>query len=171
MPNALNYRVGPHPGCPFKCLMRRTTEKDPRQGSPLSACTGGATEKDWLKGPSDHQLQEAWKKDSDRAITPVVEAVCVTALLALPGYPQAEQLRYLHTQLSLGQSFHRQKNSCTYACWFASVVSYSLRPCGLWLARLLCQGVGFTKQEYWSVLANTGCHTLLEHSISCCPSC
>ena len=71
----------------------------------------------------------------------------------------------------LGQSFHRQKNSCTYTCWVASVVSYSLRPCGLWLARLLCQGVGFTRQEYWSVLAHTGCHTLLEHSISCCPSC
>ena len=22
---------------------------------------------------------------------------------------------------------------------------------------------GFSRQEYWSVLANTGCHTLLEH--------
>ena len=21
MPDVLNYRVGPHPGCPFKCLM------------------------------------------------------------------------------------------------------------------------------------------------------
>ena len=27
-----------------------------------------------------------------------------------------------------------------------------------------------SRQEYWSVLANTGCHTLLEHYISCCPS-
>ena len=30
---------------------------------------------------------------------------------------------------------------------------------------------GFSRQEYWSILANTGCHTLLELSISCCPSC
>ena len=30
---------------------------------------------------------------------------------------------------------------------------------------------GFSRQEYWSVLANTGCYTLLEHCISCCPSC
>ena len=30
---------------------------------------------------------------------------------------------------------------------------------------------GFSRQEYWSVLANTGCHTLLEHCISCCLSC
>ena len=29
---------------------------------------------------------------------------------------------------------------------------------------------GFSRQECWSVLANTGCHTLLEHYISCSPS-
>ena len=40
----------------------------------------------------------------------------------------------------------------------------------LWPARLLCQGGGFSRQEYWSLLTNTGCHTLLEHYISCCPS-
>ena len=28
---------------------------------------------------------------------------------------------------------------------------------------------GFSRQEYWSVLANTGCHSLLEHYMSCCP--
>ena len=30
--------------------------------------------------------------------------------------------------------------------------------------------VGFSRQEYWSVLANTGCHTFPENYISCCPS-
>ena len=35
----------------------------------------------------------------------------------------------------------------------------SLQPCRLWLARLLCQGGGLSRQEYWSLLANTGCHT------------
>ena len=40
----------------------------------------------------------------------------------------------------------------------------------LWTARLLYQGRVFSRQEYWSVLANTGCHTLLEHYISCIPS-
>ena len=34
MPDALNCRVGPHPGCHFKCLMHRTTKNDPRQRSP-----------------------------------------------------------------------------------------------------------------------------------------
>ena len=75
-----NYRAGPHPGCPFKCLMcgstgqdpsqrgpsmclmHQTTEKDRRQGSPLSAWTGRATEKNWPKRPSDRQLQEAQSK-------------------------------------------------------------------------------------------------------------
>ena len=26
MPDTLNYRVGPRPGCPFKCLMYQSTE-------------------------------------------------------------------------------------------------------------------------------------------------
>ena len=51
-----------------------------------------------------------------------------------------------------------------------SVVSDSLQPCRLWPARLLCWGRGFSRQEYWSILVNTGCPTLLEHYISCCPS-
>ena len=46
---------------------------------------------------------------SSRAITPAVEAVCVTEHLALPGSLQAKQLHHLHAQLSLGQSCHRQK--------------------------------------------------------------
>ena len=143
-------------------LMLRTTEKDPRQGSPISAWTGRVTEKDWPKRPSDHQLQESWKK-TDRAITPAAEAVRVPAHLEPPGSLQAKQLHHLHAQLSLGESCHRQKNkSCFYACRVASVMSDSLRPCRLWPARLLCQGGGFSRQECWSVLANTGCHTLLE---------
>ena len=120
-PDPLDYRVGPHPGCPIKsltvliyrvgpqpgrgpsmCLTHRTTEKDPRQGSPLSAWMGSAMEKAkeafWL--PATRGL----KKDSDRAITPVVEAVHVPAHLALPASPQAKQLCHLHAQLSLGQN-------------------------------------------------------------------
>ena len=116
------------------------------------------TEKDWSKRPSDHQLQEAGKK-TDRAVTPVVEAVHVSAHLALPGPLQAKQLCHRYTQLSLGQSHHRQKKSCTYARRVALVVSNSLHPCGLWPARRLCQEVGFSQKEYWSGLANTGCHT------------
>ena len=49
-------------GGPSMCLMHWKTEKDPRQESPLSAWTGGATKKDWPKRPSDRQLQEAQKK-------------------------------------------------------------------------------------------------------------
>ena len=96
-----------------------------------------------------------------------MEAVYVPAHLVPPGSPQAKQLHHLHTQLSLRQSCRRQKMSCVYAHRLASVVSDSLGPCGLWPARLLCQGGGFSRQEYWSILANTGCHTVLEHFISC----
>ena len=61
--------------------------------------------------------------------------------------------------------------SCVYACRVTLIVSDSLLPCSLWLDKFLCQGGGFSRQEYWSALANTGCHILLEHCISCCPSC
>jgi len=66
-------------------------------------------EKDWPKRPSDCQLQEA-RKDSDRSITPVVEAVPVPAHLAQPRSLEAKQLCHLHVELSMGQSFHRPKS-------------------------------------------------------------
>ena len=98
----------------------------------------------------------------------MAQAVRVIAHLVLLGYPQAKKVCHHHAQLLLGQNCQRQKKPCTQAC-FGSV--WLLRPCRLWPARLLCQEGGFYRQEYWHILANTGCHTLLEHYISCCPSC
>ena len=92
MPDALNNRGGPQAREPSKCLNRWSYR-----------------ERLAKKRPSDCQLQEAQKKDSDRAINPVAEAVPVPAQLAPPGSLQAKQLHHLHTQLSLGQSCHRQK--------------------------------------------------------------
>ena len=40
----LNYRVGPYPGCPFKCLMRWSTEEDPTQGGSSMCLTCWTTE-------------------------------------------------------------------------------------------------------------------------------
>ena len=60
-----------------------------------------------------------------------------------------------------------KEKSCVYACRVGLVLSNSFQLC-----RLACQASllgGFSRQEYWSVLANTGCHTLLEHCISYCP--
>ena len=62
------------------------------------------------------------------------------------------------------------KKCCIYTHRVTLVVSDSLGRCGLWPARLLCQRGGFSRQEYWRILANTGFYTLLEHYISCCPS-
>ena len=168
MPKALNYRVGTHPECPCMRLMLQTSEKDSRQGSHPHAWTGRAMEKNWPKRSSDRQLQEAGKK-TDRAITPAAEAVHVPARLSPPGSLHSRQLHQFHTQPSLGQSCHRQKMSCIYALKIASVVSNYLWPSELWPARLLCQGGRFSRQEYWSILTNTGCHTLLSsvQSLSC----
>ena len=82
-------------------------------------------EKDWPKRPSDHQLQEA-RKDSDGTITPVAEAVHIPAHLVFLGSLKAKQLSHLHTQLSLGQSSHRQKNILCLRTQVTLVVSDSL---------------------------------------------
>ena len=64
----------------------------------------------------------------------------------------------------------KEKKSCICGRRVTLVMSESLWPCKLWPVRLPCKGEGFSRQEYWSVLANTGCLTLLEHYIFCCPS-
>ena len=91
------------------------------------------------------------KKDSDRAITPAAEAVCVLAHLAPPGSPQAKQLHHFHAQLSLGQSCRRQK----------SLASTCARL--LWLCLTLCDPVdcglpGFSVREGGSPGKNTGAY-------------
>ena len=110
-------------------------------------------------------------KNSDRAVTPATEAVCVPAHFTPPGFLQPEQLHNLHAQLSLGQNCHRQKKKkilglCTHGR-FSPTLCISV-DCGL--PGFSVREEGFSRQEYWSVLANTGCHTLLDHYISCCPS-
>ena len=56
----------------------------------------------------------------------------------------------------------------------------SMHAGSLWLYPTLCNPFnyglpgfsvrGFSRQEYWRVLANSDCHILLEHYISCCHS-
>ena len=139
-------------------------------------------EKDWSKRPSDHQLQEAGKK-TDRAVTPVVEAVHVSAHLALPGPLQAKQLCHRYTQLSLGQSCHRKKS-------MSSMHARSLQSCPTLDDPVDCGLPGVSVRKWGSPRKNTGadwpilvaipsqfssvarsCPTLLEDHISCCPSC
>ena len=124
---------------------------------------------DWPKRSSDCQLQEA-KKNSDRAITPAAEAVCVPEHLALPGSLKAKQLHHLHTQLSLEESCHRQKKKKK------SLVFMSARS--LWSCLTLCDPVdcglpGFSVRErvlQARILERTHCYTLLERYISYYPS-
>jgi len=156
--------VGPHPGCSFMCLTHQSTEKDPRQGK-LSAWMGGAERpaKEAFRWPDTRGS----KKDSDRAISPAWR-----------------QFVSLHSWCHQGP--HKPSNCATFtlnshqgraATGKNSLMS--MRAGLLWSSltlydpvdRLLCQGGGFSRQEYWSELASTGCHTLLEHYISCCPSC
>ena len=85
--------------------------------------------------------------------------------LVLPESPRHKQVHSLHTWPSLGQSGHRQKSLVFI------MHARSLRSCPTLSIPVDCglpgfRG-GFSRQEYWSALANTGFHTLLEHYISC----
>ena len=132
---------------------------------------GRATEKDWLKRPPDRSpavrgLERLWwARTSCGGGNP-----CPCAFGA-PWVPASQQRCHLHAQLSLGQSCHSHKKSCVCVCRDASVMSGSLQPCRLRAVfQASMSGKGFSRQEYWSISANTGCHTLLEHCISFCLS-
>ena len=87
-----------------------------------------------------------------------MESVHVPEHLVPPGSPQAKQLCHLHAKLSLRHSCHRQKkvlHLCTQG-HFSSVrllVTLQTVACQAFLS-----GRGFSRQEYWSVLANTGAY-------------
>ena len=107
MPDALNYRVGSHPECPFKCQMHQSTESDSSQGMSVPDMLNNR-EGPQAREPSkvlngqsyrERLVEEAFclpairgsKKDSDRAITPGVDAVQVLAHIVPPGASQAKQ--------------------------------------------------------------------------------
>ena len=142
MPDAPNNRGVPQAREPSKCLNGQSYRERLTKEAFWSPATRGS-------------------KKTDRAITPGAEAVRVLAHLVLPGRPQAKQLCQLHVQPSLGQSCHRQKKSCIYVHRLLYLTLCEPVDCSLpgFSVR------GFSRQEYWSVLANTGCHTLLEHYI------
>ena len=118
------YRKGPQPRGPSMCLMHRTTEKDPRQGSPLSAGMGGATEKT-LTGPE---------------VLPRRRSVSLNTWP--PGAPQAKQLLHLHAQLSLGQGCHRPKKKS-----LVFMRAGSRRSCQTLCDPVACSLPGFSVRE------------------------
>ena len=74
-----------------------------------------------------------------------------------------------HSTLTGAELPQANKKSCVYARRVALVVSSSLWP--WWTVACQASVRGFSRQEYWSVLANSGWHIFLEHCISCCLSC
>ena len=79
MPGTQKNREGPQAREPSKCLNGRRYGERLAKEAFLPPATRGST------------------KDSDRAIIPGAEAVHVPAHFAPPGFPQAKQLRHLHT--------------------------------------------------------------------------
>ena len=69
MPDALNYRAGPHPGCPFKFLTLHSTEQDPSQGGPpLYANAPNNREGPQAREPSKHLNGQSYRETGQRGL-------------------------------------------------------------------------------------------------------
>ena len=179
------HRVGPHPGCPFKCLTRQSTGEDPRQGALLCAwctkqqkgpqarepskCLKGQRYRERLAkeafwSPATSLEKRLWQGHNScrgspcpctlgTARVPASRATMPPSCSTLTGaeLPQAKKVLHLCIQGRFG-----------HVWLFATLWTVS---CQASLSER-----GFSRQAYWSVLTNTGCHTLREHYISCCPS-
>ena len=78
--------------------------EEPQAREPFRCLNGQSYRKTGQRSLLINSYKRLEKKDSERAITPVVEADHVPAHLAPPGSPQFKQLHHIHAQLSLGQS-------------------------------------------------------------------
>ena len=111
------------------------------------------------------------KKHSDRAVTPAMRAACVPATWRCQGLATSQAAAppscSTLTRAELPQAKERLVSTCTGSLW-SCLTLCNLVDCGL--PGFSVQGRGFPRQEYQGVLANTACHTLLAHYISCCPS-
>ena len=98
-----------------------------------------------------------FNKDSDRVITPVMEAVSVPAHLALTRVPASQAAVPLSHSTFTGAELPqaKKKKYCIYARKVNSAMSDSLSPCRLWSARLFSQRMGSPGKNtgaYWPIL-------------------
>ena len=179
-PDALNCRVGPQPGLPFKVPDAPNVQtRTPARGAPLCASRAQLQRRTqarrpsmslnrWRYGdwPSDRQLQEARIKALLR------HSSCCGAVQSLSSWCRQGSRKpgscATVTSTLTGAELPQEKGLV------------SMHAGSLWSCLTLCDPVdwpatllsekGFSRQGYWSVMVSPGCHTLLEHSISCCPS-
>jgi len=89
VPDVPIYRVGPQPGESFY-VPDMLNNREGRQAMEPSKCLNGQSYRERLaKEALLSSATRGLKKDSDSAINPVREAVCVLAHLVLPGSRQA----------------------------------------------------------------------------------
>ena len=145
-----NNREGPQTRESSKCLNSQSHRERLDKEAFWSPATRG------LK--IDWQGHNSWGGDSP--------CPCTLGASRVPASPAAvPSSRSALTGAELPQAKkNKQTKTCICACRVASVgpTLYGPVDCGL---------PDFSaRQEYWSVLANMGYHTLMEHFISCCPS-
>ena len=140
MPDAPIYRVGPQPGGPLFVPDTPNNREELRAREPSKYLNRRSYGERPAKEASDHSKK--LEKKTDRAKASIVEAVHVPVHLAPPESLQTKQAMPPSCSTLTGVELPQAKKSCVYACRVTLVVSDSLRPCGLWPARLICQRGG-----------------------------
>ena len=93
------------------------------------------------------------------------------SLHPLPGSLQAKQLSTFTLNAHWGRAAKGKKSLVSMSTGLLRQCLTLCYPVDCGLSGFSIKEWGFSRQEYWSVLANTGFHTLLELCISCYPSC
>ena len=166
MTDVLNHRVGPHPGCPFKCLAAPIYRVGLHPGRPLcmpdalnsrvgpqarepSKCPNGGSyrgrlAKEAFWSPATGDL----RRNSARAYSCGRGCLCPCTLGATR-VPASQAAVPPSPSTLTGAQLPQVK---AVLCRVTSVLSRSLRPCGLWL---LCQGgasPGKNIGAFWPIL-------------------
>ena len=120
-------------------------------------------QRNWPKRPSDHQLQEAQKKrlrqghnswGRDSPVT--LHTLCCQG----PCKPSSCTTFRLHSHWGRAATSKKKNLAFIHAGSHWSCPTLD-EPVDYGLPAFSVREKGFSRQEYWSVSANTGCHTLL----------
>ena len=110
------YRVGLHPRGPLYVPDTLNNREGPQAREPSKCLNGRSYGERLAKEAFYSPVTRSLTKASDRAITPVAEAVHVPAHFLPPGSLKVKPLHHLHTQLSLGQNCHSGEKNFLGLC-------------------------------------------------------
>ena len=123
MPEALIYKIGPQPGGSLYVPDVPNNREGPQAREPSKCLNGQSYGERLAKEAFCSSATRGSKKDSDRAITPVAEAVHVPAHWSCQGPCKPSSCATFMINSHWGKTATGKKKSCVYTCRVTSVIS------------------------------------------------